>query len=158
MNWLDPWMLLVPVGGLVVLLLGWWLSRFARSIHLERARETFRLQHKRLEEHFLEAAQQNDKPRGLRWIGCEFTGEPELARDLNSRQLVAFVPVTIRFEAVEGSDMEELPAVNLPRSASALFVFERGQWLTSGQVIFNLEPSDAIRRFARQYAPVPTGH
>ena len=157
MNGFDPW-LVFPAIGLVLVILGWWLTRFARSVHLERARELFRLQHKRLEEHFLDTARQKDKPRGLEWLGCEFTGEAQLARDLTSRQLVAFVPVTIRFQAVAGGDMEGLPAVEQPKNATALFLFERGQWVTRGHVLFNLEPADALRHFARQYSPVPAGH
>jgi hypothetical protein len=157
MNWLDPW-LLVSVAGLVLLLLAWWASGFGRQVHVERARELFRLQRKRLQDLFLASARESDKPRGLRWMGCEFTGEPELARDRSSRGLVAFVQVAIEFEAIEGSDMEGLPAVAQPKHASALFAFVRGEWITSGKVVFNLGPHEAIRQFGRQYEPIPAAH
>jgi hypothetical protein len=157
MNWLDPW-LLIPLAGLVLLVLAWWASGFGRQVHVERARELFRLQRKRLQELFLESARESEKPRGLLWIGCEFTGEPELARDRSNRGLVAFVPVAIEFAAIEGSDMEGLPAVAQPKQASALFTFVRGQWITSGKAVFNLAPSEAIHQFGRQYEPIPAGH
>jgi len=157
MNWLDPW-LLIPVGGLVLLLVAWWASGFGRQVHVERARELFRLQRKRLQELFLQSARKSEKPRGLRWIGCEFTGEPELARDRSSRGLVAFVPVAIEFAAVEGSDMEGLPAVAQPKHASALFSFVRGEWISTGKAVFNLAPQQAIRQFGKQYEAIPAGH
>jgi hypothetical protein len=157
MNWFDPW-LLIPIGALVLLVLAWWASGFGRQVHVERARELFRLQRKRLQELFLESARASDKPRGLRWSSCEFTGDPELARDRLNRSLVAFVPVAIEFSAIEGSDMEGLPAVAQPKHASALFAFVRGEWITSGKVVFNLGPREAIRQFGRQYEPIPAGH
>jgi len=157
MNWLDPW-LLIPLTVLLLLVLAWWASGFGRQVHVERARELFHLQRKRLQELFLESARESEKPRGLRWMGCEFTGEPELARDRSNRGLVAFVPVAIEFAAIEGSDMEGLPAVAQPKHASALFTFVRGQWVTTGKAVFNLGPQDAIREFGQQYEQIPASH
>jgi hypothetical protein len=156
MNWLDPW-LLAP-AAVLLLAACWWLARFGRGVQLERARESLRLQGKRLEQQFLEAARRTGKPRGLRWAGCEFAGDFELARDRATRRIVAFVPVIVQFEAVEGGDLEGVPAVDQPKTACALFVFERGTWVTTGRAVFNLPPPDAIRQLHAHYDPIPAGH
>src|SRR5947209_2830702 len=130
------------VLGMVLLVaaavaLGWRpLRKMGREIQLERARELFALQRERLEAMFLRAAAATGKPRGLRWKDCDFETDLELARDRQSGQLLALVPVTIRFEAVEGGDMEGVEAVGNLRNASAVFFFQRGQWLTVGKAVF----------------------
>src|SRR5713101_1934498 len=124
----------VVVLGLAALLLGWRpLRSWGKEIQVERARELFVLQRERLEAKFVTAAGATGKPRGLLWKDCSFEGDIELARDRKSGELVALVPVTIQFEATEGSDMEGLPAVDNLRNASAVFYFQRGQWLTIGK-------------------------
>jgi len=64
------------------------------------------------------------------------------------------VPVTIQFEAIEGGDMEGLPAVGNLRNASAVFFFERGQWRTVGKAVFNMNPDEALVHFQNQYEPI----
>jgi hypothetical protein len=123
---------------------------------MERARELFNLQRTRLQEQFYRTAAATGKPRGLHWKECQWDGEVEFARDRRSGQLAALVPVSIRFEAVEGSDMEGLPAVNNLRNASAVFFFQRGQWHTVGKAVFNMNPGEAIDHFRNQYERV--GH
>src|SRR5438105_7625197 len=151
------WLWLLPV----VLLLGvvlWLLWRPLRSlgkdIQVERARELFILQRERLEAKFVTAASATGKPRGLRWKDCAFETAVELARDRQTGQLVALVPVTVQFEAIAGSDMEGLPAVGNLRNASAVFFFQRGQWLTVGKAIFNMNPEEVIAHFKNQYERV----
>jgi hypothetical protein len=150
MEW--PWFVLGGVGisGVVILL---WrpLRGFGREIQAERARESFVLQRELLEAQFFQAASTSGKPRGLRWSKCEFNPSMELALDRQSRQIVALVPVTFQFEAVEGSDMEGLPAVANQRCASAVFFFERGQWRTAGRAVFNLNPAEALDHFKNVY-------
>ncbi len=157
MVWL--WVLLALLGiGLIAMLLAWRSLRpLGREIQVARARELFALQRERLELHFHQAAAATGKPRGLRWMECAFEMHFELARDRENGQLIALVPVTIRFAAIEGSDMEGLPAVGNLRNASAVFYFERGQWLTRGKAIFNLNPDEVIERFQNQYERVPLG-
>src|SRR5262249_20238983 len=125
------WLWLIPVAVLLVIVVMRIIWRpiksLGREIQVERARESFMLQRERLEAKFVTAAASSGKPRGLRWKDCTFESAFELARQRETRQLVALVPVTIQFEAVEGSDMEGLPAVGNLRNASAVFVFERGQ-------------------------------
>jgi hypothetical protein len=147
------------VGLIVGLLLGgvalgiFWrpLRSFGRDVQCERARELFTLQRERLEAQFFTAAAATGKPRGLLWKNCEFNGGLELARDRHSGQLIALLPVTIQFEAVEGGDMEGVAAVGNLRNASAVFFFERGQWQTVGKAVFNMNPDEALVHFKNQY-------
>ena len=81
----------------------------------------------------------------------------EFARDRRSGELAALVPVTIQFEAVEGSDMEGLPAVGNLRNASAVFFFHRGQWQTVGKAVFNMNPDEALSHFKNQYEHIVFG-
>jgi hypothetical protein len=152
------WFWLIPVAILILLivLVRFWrpLHLFGREVQVERARELFRLQREKLQGEFLKAAAATGKPRGLRWTACNFDEAFELARDRGSGQIVALVPVTISFEAIEGSDMEGLPAVGNLRNASAVFFFERGQWRTAGKALFNLNPDEALEHFKKQYERV----
>jgi hypothetical protein len=152
---------LVPVALLLIVLVALWISRplhtLGRAVQVERARELFMLQRERIEAEFLPAAAASGKPRGLHWKKCSFESHLELAREKETGRLVALVPVTIQFEAVEGSDMEGLPAVGNLRSASAVFFFQRGQWKTYGKAVFNLSPQEAIAHFHNQYERVASG-
>ena len=67
------------------------------------------------------------------------------------------VPVTISFEAIEGSDMEGVAAVGNLRNATALFAFISGEWRTAGKAMFNLNPPEILERFQNEYEPVHPG-
>jgi hypothetical protein len=154
MEW-PYWAAILAILGVVALLLVWRpLRRLGGDIQVERARELFLLQRERLEHRFLGAAMATGKPRGLRWKECVFERTVEFARDRRTRQLVALVSVTIQFEAVEGSDMEGLPAVSNLRNASAVFYFHAGHWHTAGKAVFNMNPGEALHHFRNQYEPV----
>lgn len=116
-----------------------------------RARQLFQQQRERLELLFFQAAAASGKPRGLRWKAIEWESGAEFARERTSGQLAALVGVTIRFEAIEGSDMEGLPAVGNLRNASAVFFFHRDRWHTTGKTVFNLNPDEALAHFHHQY-------
>jgi hypothetical protein len=136
----------------LVAMLSWrWFHRAGQEIQIGRAREAFLLQRERLEQMFFEAAVSSGKPRGLRWKQCEFGQHLELARDKHSGELLGLVPVTISFEAIPGSDMEGVAAVGNLRTASAVFIFRRGQWLTAGRAVMNLSPVEAIEHFHKHY-------
>lgn len=155
------WLWLLPVVvllGTIFFLLWRPMRSLGKEIQVERARELFTLQRERLEAKFVSAAAASGKPRGLRWKDCAFEREVELARERQTGQLVALVPVTIQFEAIEGSDMEGLPAVGNLRNASAVFFFQRGQWLTVGKAVFNLNPVEVIQHFKNRYERVPVRH
>ena len=142
------------LAGLLALLLAVLMARAwmtARSVSVTEARERFRRQREHLEAAFFQAASTSGKPRGLRWKECEWGDAVEFARDRQAGQLVALVGVTIAFEAIEGSDMEGLPAVGNLRNASAVFSFDGTRWTTQGRTVFNLNPDEAIRHFGNQY-------
>jgi len=151
------WLLGVAALGVVILLL---LRRplrsFGKEVQGERARELFKLQRERLEAKFLSAAAATGKPRGLRWKDCQWEREAEFVRERRTGQIAALVAVTIQFEAVEGSDMEGLPAVSNLRNASAVFFFHRGHWDTVGKVVFNMNPNEAVAHFRNQYERIET--
>jgi hypothetical protein len=151
MEWLVPVLAVGALLGLLTALVRRPLRRMFGEIQAGRAREAFRLQHERLAKQFHEAAAASGKPRGLRWKHCEFEHYVELVRDKQTRQLVGLVAVTIAFEAVEGGDMEGLPAVGNLRQATAVFFFTRGQWHTAGRAVFNMDPDELLKNFKDQY-------
>jgi hypothetical protein len=135
-----------------------WLTFWRRlgGPNVERARRLFQQQRERLELQFFQAAAASGKPRGLRWKAIDWESGAEFARERASGQLAALVGVTIRFEAVEGSDMEGLPAVGNLRNASAVFFFHKGRWRTTGRTVFNLNPDEALAHFGNQYERLPS--
>lgn len=144
--------ILIGLAVLGAIVAFWFIGRAADPVRQSaQARALFRGQREHLEADFFRAAAASGKPRGLRWCECQWGEATEFARDRQSGQVVALVGVTIRFEAVEGSDMEGLPAVANLRNASAVFFFERGRWHTQGKAVFNLNPDEALQHFAQQY-------
>jgi hypothetical protein len=143
-----PWL---TAGGLgVVALVVAWRFR-PRGPSPRQARADFEAERSRLEALFLAVAAASGKPRGLRWKACEWEPGAEFARERTTGRLAALVGVTIQFEAVEGGDMEGLPAVGNLRNASAVFFFDRGRWHTTGKAVFNLNPDEALAHFHGQY-------
>jgi hypothetical protein len=145
-----PAVILAAVAVLVALIA--WLR--PRGVPIAFARAQFERHRATLEAQFFAAASQSGKPRGLRWTRCEWSRVVEFARDRRAGQLLALVGVTISFEAIEGSDMEGLPAVGNLRDASAVFVFDGLRWCTNGRTVFNLNPDEAIQHFGNQYERV----
>jgi hypothetical protein len=151
---INPWWLAGAAALVLLALAARWLWHLGRAVLVERARELFRLQHERFEEHLLTAAAATGKPRGLRWLACAITGDAVLAREAGGA-ILALVPVEVRFEPEEGSDMEANPAAREPRPATAVFAFAKGHWHTDGRVVFNLDPARAAAAFG---ARVIDGH
>lgn len=120
----------------------------------ERAMRSFRIERELLEAKFFDLASRRGKPRGLRWLECDWQKNVTFGRDLQSGLLTAFVGVNIRFEAIEGGDMEGVEAVSMVRDAAALFHYQRGHWGTGGRALFNLNPADALTRLGSQFEPV----
>jgi hypothetical protein len=134
----------------------WFLHRVYRAAGRQvAARDTFRQHRPQLEADFFHAASATGKPRGLRWKACEWGESVEFAREKQTGRLAALVGVTIQFEAIEGGDMEGLPAVGNLRNASAVFFYDRGRWRTIGQAVFNLNPDEALAHFGGQYERLP---
>ncbi len=114
----------------------------------------FRLQREQLEAEFVKRASSLGKPRGLRWSHCEWQDGVKFGRELQSGFVTALVGVNIRFEAIEGEDMEGVEAVSMVRDASALFHYHRGRWGTGGRALFNMNPADALSKLAGQIEPL----
>jgi hypothetical protein len=119
-----------------------------------RAFDLFRVYREQLEAKFFDMASRLGKPRGLRWLACDWQEEVCCGRDRQTGMLTAFVGVNLRFEAIEGGDMEDVEAVGSVRDAAALFHFQNGQWGTGGRALFNMNPSFALERLSDQYEVV----
>jgi hypothetical protein len=144
------WVLLAVTGAIAAIAaaLAWRPCRAAlRDAQLARAKRDFHRQREHLEARFLQLAGNSGKPRGLEWSNCDFEDAVVYARDRRSGELSAFVAVCIRFEAVEGGDMEGVEAVGNLRAATAVFRVRKGHWATDGRAIFNLNPTEAVRYF-----------
>jgi hypothetical protein len=161
MEWMF-WASILAGAGFLLLATGLaWkpLRACQQAREAEQAIALFRLQREHLEARFFDVASARGKPRGLRWLDCDWQSDVTFARDLNSGLLTAFVAVNIRFEAIEGGDMEDVEAVGTVRDAAALFHYRRGVWGTGGRALFNMNPEDALVRLGAQFEPVavPTG-
>jgi hypothetical protein len=153
MGWLFG--LMISVVAIVVLamvsipLAAWW-----KKYEAQRAMSDFQKRRENLEAKFFDMAQTIGKPRGLRWLDCEWFDNVTFARDKNSGLLTAFVGINIRFEAVEGGDMEDVAAVSTVRDAVAVFHFHKGAWGTGGKALFNMNPQDAVEKLIAQFEPI----
>ncbi len=96
-----------------------------------------------LQQDFFALASRSGKPRGLRWISCEWPGELQIVADEDQQLISAFSAVNIGFEAIEGGDMEDVKAVSTIRDGSAVFHFQNGCWGSAGRVVFNMDPAKA---------------
>lgn len=130
------------------------LKRRMREAEEIRGVRDFKLQREQLEARFIDLAGRRGVPRGLRWVECDWQNDATFARDRESGLLTAFVAVNVRFEAVEGGDMEDVEAVGTVRDAAAVFHYRRGLWGTGGRALFNMNPTDAVTRLEGQFDPV----
>lgn len=95
---------------------------------------------------FLDAARKQGRPRGLVWVSAEPAGEPVFVRDPKTGGRVGLLPVVVTFRPVEGSEMEDVPQAREPRTVTAMFAFERGDWRTTGRAVFNLTLAQVVER------------
>ncbi len=157
MDTISP--ILSPAGVVVALvavaaLLRKPLRTWQQQQESKQAIRVFRLQREQLEAKFFDLAGSRGIPRGLRWLECDWQNDVTFARDMGSGLLTAFVAVNIRFEAIEGEDMEDVEAVSTVRDAAAVFHYQKGRWGTGGRPLFNMNPQDAIERLQGQFEPV----
>jgi len=142
--------ILVLVAIFAIPLARRWKKREARLAIVR-----FRSQREQLEAKFLDLAQGLGKPRGLRWIDCDWLNAVTFARDRQTGLITAFAGINIRFEAIEGGDMEDVAAVGTVRDAVAVFHFHQGNWGTGGKALFNMNAEEAITRLTAQFEAVP---
>lgn len=120
----------------------------------ELALRRFQLHSEQLQDAFYQRAANSGKPRGLRWVQCDWLPEQKLVRETSTGLLTLLVAVNISFEAVEGGDMEDVAAVGDIRDASAVFHYKDGRWGTGGRALFNMPPSVAAARLVDSFEPV----
>lgn len=153
LNWIPY--AIAAVVAVIGLVFAWRPThQWLREREARQALRQFRLRREMLEARFFDMASAIGKPRGLRWVECDWLNEVTFARDRKSQMLTAFVAVNIKFEAIEGGDMEDVAAVSNIRDAAAVFHYHRGSWGTGGRALFNMNPADAISRLEGQYDPV----
>lgn len=140
----------------LILVAGQPLLKALRKQEADTAIRKFRAQREQLEAKFFDIASRLGKPRDLRWLDCEWLDRVTFGREVESGLLTAFAAVEIRFEAVEGGDMEDVAAVSTVRDAAALFHYKDGVWGTGGRALFNMNPADALERLNDQYEPIET--
>ncbi len=158
MEWSSPVFIVTASLAVVVSIFGILIVRRSMARReVVRARQRFRVQREQLEAKFFDLASSLGKPRGLRWLDCEWNNHVTFARDTTSGLLTAFVAVNIRFEAIEGGDMEDVQAVGTVRDAAAVFHYQRGNWGTGGRALFNMNPQDALERLSGQFEPLVPG-
>jgi hypothetical protein len=148
----------IVLVGIALALAAGWLWRRSRAAQLRAQRQLARLQFAddrgQLEATFLEAAATTGKPRGLNWETCQLGEDQVFAVDRVSGELFALAGATISFSAIAGGDMEEVEAVGNLRYATAVFVHRQGGWKSDGQIVFNLEPAQAVERYAESLSPL----
>lgn len=155
------WWVGIPLGVLLIAFVVFaftWKPILARlqSREVDHAVSTFAVQREQLEAKFFDLASSHGIPRGLRWKEIEWLEGVSFARDVESGMLTAFTAVNLRFEAIDGGDMEDVEAVGTVREAAALFHYQNGSWGTGGRALFNMNPADAVSRLQGQYEPVET--
>lgn len=150
-TWIHTLTTVVVAVLVLIPLAARFLAPRMQAREVRRAIEQFRVERERLEARFFDLASVAGKPRGLRWLDCDWQSDVTFARDVRTGLLTAFVAVNIRFEAVEGGDMEDVAAVGTVRDASAVFHYNRGVWGTGGRALFNMNPRDAVERLEGQF-------
>jgi hypothetical protein len=141
---------LVAVATLAIPLAKRW-----RASEAQRAIRQFRRQREQLEAKFFDMARAIGKPRGLKWIDIDWLSAVTFARDRQTGLITAFAGINIRFEAIEGGDMEDVAAVGTVRDAVAVFHFHNGAWGTGGKALFNMNADEAVTRLTAQFEAVP---
>lgn len=130
------------------------LARWMQRREAQLAAAAFRRQRETMEAKFFELASRSGKPRGLRWVKCDWQPGVTYAREAQSGLLTAFVSIELHFEAIEGGDMEDVAAVGTVRDACAMFHYQYGQWGTGGKALFNMNADDAMSKLQGQFTAV----
>ncbi|MGE3778284.1 MAG: hypothetical protein AB7F89_13935 [Pirellulaceae bacterium] len=154
----ESWWLWVGTGCLIAISVGSFALVYAWPLisgreplgKFDMARRSFHRRREWLEAKFLTLAAQSGKPRGLRWVDCEFDDDVAFARDRRTRRFRALVGVSILFEAIEGGDMEDVEAVANRKAATVVFRLDGPDWEVDGRALFNLNPAQTIEQFQHE--------
>ena len=125
------------------------VRQFAEDLHLDHARDQFRMQREWLEARFLGALARADPIERLRWEDAHWHDELIWARDRQSRTLLALIGV--HFDDPTFVEFGE----SHPRHSTALFEFRKGRWYAEGKRLDELCPDEAMLRRSR-FEPVAT--
>lgn len=117
----------------------------------QRAMQRYFAHEQQLRNDFFLRASSQGKPRGLRWVKCDWLNEQQLLKEKSTGLITLLVGINLHFEAIEGGDMEDVEAVGNVRDASAVFHYKQGRWGTGGRVLFNMHPQAAAVRLADSY-------
>ena len=136
-----------------------WFQSFSRSLlptagSPDRLLREFARHRESLQRQYFELASSTGLPRGLRWLSCDWLESHVLLRDRTTKQPNLLVSINLRFEAIEGSDMEDVAAVSSIRDACAVFQWQNNAWTSSGRTLFNMNPETAKQRLAASYEPI----
>lgn len=132
------------------------LQRSWREAEETRARQEWPKHREQLQRDYFELARRQGKPRGLRWVRCDWLDEVEFLRLPDNQLLTALVSVNLHFEAIEGGDMEDVEAVSTVRDATALFHYQHGTWGTGGRTLFNMNAPTAAKRLIPDPSAYPS--
>jgi hypothetical protein len=141
------------VGVLPSCLIALWLvlrrpvRQFTEDLHVERARELFRMQREGLEARFVSALTKLDPVEGIRWEEAHWHNEVLWARDCQSRSLLALIGV--HFDTASFDELGEPH----PKNATALFEYRKGRWYSEGKRLDELRPDEAVLR-GHRFEPV----
>jgi len=121
------------------------LRAAAWEAQLARARKSFHWQRERLEIKFIQLATAKARPNGPHWDDCDFDDDVAYVRNRNTKELWAFVAVTVATDEFDDVPSGIRGMVGNLRAGTAVFRFDRGHWETDGRAILNLSPTEAIR-------------
>ena len=146
------WPAIVCAIVIVCIVVAYLLFHFLgnRSVKFEVARKTFFERREWLEADFMKLGAQSGRPRGLEWSSGDFGTDVEFARDKKSKHVLAFVSVSLKFEAIEGGGMEDVAAVANEKAATAVFSHDGKEWKATGKTVFNHSPSEAIQFYRNE--------
>jgi hypothetical protein len=125
------------------------VRQFREDLHVDRARELFRLQREGLEARFLSALAKIDPLERVRWEDAHWHDAVIWARDRQSRAFLALIGV--HFDSTSFDDLGDPE----PRNATALFEFRKGRWFAEGKRLDELRPDEAVLR-GHRFEPVIT--
>ena len=144
------WCIVLPASLAVVwIFLRRPFRQFSEEMHVDQAREHFRMQREWLEAHFLGALAKVDPLERIRWEDAHWHDEVLWARDRRSRILLAMIGVHFDGQAYDEFGYPQ------PRHATAIFEYRKGRWYSEGKRLDEVRPDEAVLR-GRQFEPVVT--